>query len=62
MDRKQSDSLNESVKEKLKNSLSESEMQKNISNSGLQELSLDMLEGVSGGAEFRKFDIDNKPK
>ena len=62
MDRKRFDSPDESIKEKLKSSLSEAEMQKNISNSGLQELSLDMLEGVSGGAEFRKFDIDNKPK
>ena len=49
MDKKLFDSLDESLKEKLRNCKSEAEMQKIISESGLQELSVDMLEGVSGG-------------
>ena len=49
MDKKPFDSLDESVKEKLRNCKSEAEMQKVISDSGLQELSVDVLEGVSGG-------------
>ena len=50
MDKKQFDSLDESLKEKLRNCKSDAEMQKVISDSGMQELSVDMLEGVSGGA------------
>ena len=49
MDKKQFDSLDTSVKEKLKNCKSEAEMQKVIAESGLQELSPEMLEGVTGG-------------
>ena len=49
MDKKLFDSLDESLKEKLKNCKNDAEMQKVISDSGLQELSVDMLEGVSGG-------------
>ena len=41
--------LNKSVKEKLRNCRSEAEMQKATATAGLQELSLEMLEGVSGG-------------
>ena len=49
MDKKPFDSLNESVKEKLRNCKSDAEMQKIIAEAGLQELSVDVLEGVSGG-------------
>ena len=49
MDEKQFDSLDESLKDKLRNCKNEAEMQKIIAESGLQELSLEMLEGVSGG-------------
>ena len=49
MDKKLFDSLDESLKEKLKNCKSDAEMKKIISDSGMQELSVDMLEGVSGG-------------
>ena len=49
MDKKLFDSLDESVKEKLRNCKSEAEMQKIIAEAGLQELSPEMLEGVSGG-------------
>ena len=49
MNKKPFDSLDESLKEKLRNCKSDSEMQKVISDSGLQELNVDMLEGVSGG-------------
>ena len=49
MDRKLFDSLDESVKEKLRNCKSEAEMQKFIAEAGLQELSIEMLEGISGG-------------
>ena len=41
--------LNKSVKEKLRNCKSEAEMQKITTEAGLQELSPEMLEGVSGG-------------
>ena len=49
MDRKLYDSLDESLKEKLRNCKSETEMQEIIADAGLQELSADMLEGISGG-------------
>ena len=49
MDKKLFDSLDESLKEKLRNCKSDAEMQKIIAESGMQELSLDVLEGVSGG-------------
>ena len=49
MDKKPFDSLDESIKEKLRNCKNDAEMQKVISEAGLQELSLDVLEGVSGG-------------
>ena len=49
MDKKLFDSLDEPLKEKLRNCKSNAEMQKIIAESGLQELSVDMLEGVSGG-------------
>ena len=49
MDKKLFDSLDESLKEKLRNCKSEAELNKVIRESGLQELSVDMLEGVSGG-------------
>ena len=49
MDRKPYDSLDESIKEKLRNCKSDAEMQKIITEAGLQELSPEMLEGVSGG-------------
>ena len=49
MDKKQFDSLDESLKEKLRNCKSDAEMQKIIAEAGLQELSPEMLEGVSGG-------------
>ena len=50
MDKKQFDSLDESLKEKLRNCKSDAEMQKIIADAGLQELSPEMLEGISGGA------------
>ena len=56
MDRKQSDSLDESLKEKPRNCKSDAEMQKIIASSGMQELSVDMLEGVSGGAPTCNYD------
>ena len=49
MDKKQFDSLDESIKEKLRNCKSDAEMQKIIADAGLQELSVDVLQGVSGG-------------
>ena len=49
MDKKLFDSLDEPLKEKLRNCKSNAEMQKIIAESGMQELSVDMLEGVSGG-------------
>ena len=49
MDKKQFDSLDESIKEKLRNCKSDAEMQKVVAEAGLQELSPEMLEGVSGG-------------
>ena len=49
MDKKRFDSLDESLKEKLRNCKSDTEMQKIIASSGMQELSIDILEGVSGG-------------
>ena len=49
MDKKLFDSLDESLKEKLRNCQSEAEMQKVIADAGLQELSIDMLESISGG-------------
>ena len=49
MDNKRFDSLDESLKEKLKNCKNDAEMQKIIANSGMRELSVDMLEGISGG-------------
>ena len=50
MDKKLFDSLDESLKEKLRNCKSDAEMQKIIADAGLHELSPEMLEGVSGGA------------
>ena len=50
MDKKLFDSLDESAKEKLRNCKSDAEMQKVIADAGMRELSVDMLEGVSGGA------------
>ena len=50
MDKKLFDSLDESLKEKLRNCKSDAEMQKIIADAGLRELSPEMLEGVSGGA------------
>ena len=49
MDKKLFDSLDESVKEKLRNCKSDAEMQKIIAETGLQELTPEMLESVSGG-------------
>ena len=49
MDKKLFDSLDEPLKEKIRNCKNDAEMQKIITNSGMQELSVDMLEGVSGG-------------
>ena len=49
MDNKRFDSLDESLKEKLRNCKNETELNKVIRESGLQELSIDMLEGISGG-------------
>ena len=49
MEKKLFDFLDESVREKLRNCRSEAEMRQVIADAGLQELSLDMLEGVSGG-------------
>ena len=43
MDKNQFDSLDESLKEKLRNCKSEAEMQKVFADAGLQELSVDML-------------------
>ena len=49
MDNKRFDSLDESLKEKLRNCKNETELNKVIRESGLQELSIEMLEGISGG-------------
>ena len=57
MDKKLFDSLDESVKEKLRNCKSEAEMQKIITDAGLQELSPEMLEGVSGGNDCFTLEI-----
>ena len=50
MDKKLFDSLDETLKEKLRNCKSDAEMQKVVAEAGLQELSPEMLDGVSGGA------------
>ena len=42
--------LNKSIKEKLMNSKSKAEMPKITTEAGLQELSPEMLAGVSGGS------------
>ena len=49
MDKKLFDSLDESVKEKLRNCKSEAEMRKVIAEAGTHELSAEEMEGVSGG-------------
>ena len=49
MDKKLFDSLDESVREKLRNCKSEADMKKVFAESGLQELSPELLEGISGG-------------
>ena len=49
MDRKPFGLPNESVRERLRNCRSEAEMQNVIADAGLQELSADMPEGISGG-------------
>ena len=60
MNKKLFDSLDESLKEKLKNCKSDAEIQKVIAEAGLQELSGDMLEGVSGGQDIcRPFCYDD---
>ena len=51
MDKKRFDSLDESVREKLRNCKNEAERQKAIAEAGLQELGIDILEGVSGGLD-----------
>ena len=48
MDKKLFDSLDDSLKEKLKSCKDEAEMQRMIADAGL-ELSDEMLQGVSGG-------------
>ena len=52
MDKKLFDSPDQSVGEKLRNRKSETGMQKVIAEAGLQELSPEMLEGVSGGNQI----------
>ncbi len=49
MDKKLFDSLSEPLKEKLRNCKSEAEMQQIFTDAGIQELSVDVLECVSGG-------------
>ena len=49
MDRKMFDSLDRSVKEKLRNCKSDAEIRKVIADAGIHELSIEDMEGVSGG-------------
>ena len=49
MDRKIFDSLDPSVREKLRNCKSEAEIRKVIADAGIRELSIEDMEGVSGG-------------
>ena len=52
MDDKRFDSLDESLKEKLRNCKEEKELQDLFKASGVSELSLEQLEGVSGGIDM----------
>ena len=49
MDKKTFDSLDQSVKEKLRNCKSEAEIRKTIADAGIRELNIADMEGVSGG-------------
>ena len=49
MNKKQFDSLDESVKEKLRNCKSDAEMQRVIAEAGIHELGIEDMEKVSGG-------------
>ena len=52
MDDKRFDSLDESLKEKLRNCKEEKELQDLFKAAGVSELSLEQLEGVSGGIDM----------
>ena len=52
MDGKRFDSLDESLKEKLRNCKEEKELQDLFKAAGVSELSLEQLEGVSGGIDM----------
>ena len=49
MDKKLFDSLDESAKKMLKNCKSEAEIRKMLADADMRELSIEELEGVSGG-------------
>ena len=52
MDDKRFDSLDESLKEKLRNCRDQEELQGLFKAAGVSELSLEQLEGVSGGIDM----------
>ena len=52
MDDKRFDSLDESLKEKLRNCRDQEELQDLFKAAGVSELSLEQLEGVSGGIDM----------
>ena len=52
MDDKRFDSLDESLKEKLRNCRDQKELQDLFKAAGVAELSLEQLEGVSGGIDM----------
>ena len=52
MDDKRFDSLDESLKEKLRNCRDQKELQDLFNAAGVSELSLEQLEGVSGGIDM----------
>ena len=52
MDKKLFDSLDESLKAKLRNCKDEKELQETFKAAGVVELSADQLEGISGGIDM----------
>ena len=52
MDKKLSDSLDDSLKEKLRNCKAQKELQDLFKAAGVTELSPEQLEGVSGGIDM----------
>jgi hypothetical protein len=52
MNKKLFGSIDESLKEKMRNCKDEKEMQETLKEANMPELSLDMLEGITGGIDM----------